>query len=263
MNKGVLELVSDCLQGHQGKEVCGEHFSKIREKSGVAKEKWFDVSCLSVKGSTGKGGAFFVTSSKDPDVMVKSLNKQEASFFKTFAPVFVQYLMDNPHSLLMRVYGLYKVDHLEFMLIENVLNTGQLKLSRIYDLKGSVVHRRAKDGSGTQLDLNWNDDKAIVLLEAKDREIMLHQIEKDSMFLSKHNLMDYSLLVGIYEKDEESNMSEEDLVQMSKDKSYCFISYDRQQLYFLGIIDYLQEYNLKKKLAHGIKSLNHDSKELR
>jgi len=116
------------------------------------------------------------------------------------------------------------------------------------------------------------------------------QLKADSKFLSDVGLMDYSLLIGIYERkadprsddhlkrslgafaaDESMSVSSEhdqktelqpddDLPQYDQ---WGIVSRDQatggiERIYFLGIIDYLQKYNWVKKTEHFIKSIRYD-----
>ena len=66
----------------------------------------------------------------------------------------------------------------------------------------------------------------------------------DAKFLSDHNLMDYSLLIKIEKAKKNWDYSDQ------MDKRNIFISEDGKELYHLGTIDYLQQYDLFKKFEH-------------
>lgn len=86
--------------------------------------------------------------------------------------------------------------------------------SRVYDLKGSVAGRTnqacrewcmGQDTSqtcpyrnSTMKDIDFLELGESVRLSRKDRTLVLDALAKDAEFLSKQNVMDYSLVVGIY-----------------------------------------------------------------
>lgn len=72
-----------------------------------------------------------------------------------------------------------------------------------YDLKGSTVGRYSEpkpDGTMRVMkDLNFLERHKKLRLGPEKRKLFLEQIEKDAHFLANHNIMDYSLLLGIHD----------------------------------------------------------------
>ena len=85
-----------------------------------------------------------------------------------------------------------------------------------------------------------NKYKNFNLLEINETEKqkILYQSKRDCIFLSKHNLMDYSLLLTIE-----------------------FLPDSRNKVCHFGIIDYLQQFTFDKKVESFIKRLNSNKKE--
>ena len=98
----------------------------------------------------------------------------------------------------------------------------------------------------------------------------MNMLERDAALLRAHNVMDYSLLFAVEknsnfkginnpsrgtattksEDEEESHLR----ALRSFDKSrYTFLSKSGRYIYHLSIIDYLQDFNLDKKLENRIK----------
>lgn len=67
----------------------------------------------------------------------------------------------------------------------------------------------------------------------------MNQLEKDVKFLQDLNLLDYSLLLGIKKNDSENAKDFGDKIYFS---NFYFIS-SSQTEYFLGIIDFLTEFD--------------------
>ena len=76
---------------------------------------------------------------------------------------------------------------------------------RLYDLKGSLVGRQASEkdraNGGVLKDLDLMNDHQKLHLGSKKTAFMT-QLKRDAMFLAQLNIMDYSLLVGIHDRDQ-------------------------------------------------------------
>ena len=72
-----------------------------------------------------------------------------------------------------------------------------------FDIKGSLKNRISKDMKGTLKDMNLleiqkkNKNELIVDLSTKERLHLYRIIKKDSIFLYKQGVMDYSLLINV------------------------------------------------------------------
>jgi len=77
------------------------------------------------------------------------------------------------------------------------------------------------------------------------------QITKDSEFMERSNIMDYSLLIGIHviDKDKENSAPTITPRDPSVFHKQCYggiLSSNRDIIYYLGIIDCLTCWNMKK-----------------
>lgn len=73
---------------------------------------------------------------------------------------------------------------------------------RKYDLKGSTVDREASEKERTKPNPTFKDndfvkDNVKLYVKPEDKQRIMEMLEADSTFLSKENLMDYSLCLGI------------------------------------------------------------------
>ena len=80
-------------------------------------------------------------------------------------------------------------------------------------------------------------------------------VKQDSTFLSHHNLMDYSLLLVI------ETLNPNRITKLSLSRN-CLLSQDNSTLIHIGIIDYLQDFNLAKRCELQYKSLSRPRNEL-
>lgn len=259
--------ITQAILGQSGKKHRSDVFQSLLSLWKVVGDEltqfWKDPSHLHVFESSGKGGAFFASTSQSPLSLVKSINRAEAKLlFETggFLDHYVQHLTHYPESLIMRIYGVFTTESgVHFLLMENVLHS-PVPIARTYDLKGSMVHRLAPKEKSTQLDKNWIHDGRFLYVGSSRRDFLLDQVRADSDFLAAHNLMDYSLLVGIIERPESQSRAQ--FSQLASGNVHAYLAPDGEVLYLLGVIDFLQEYNAKKKLAHAIKATYADSAQL-
>ena len=72
---------------------------------------------------------------------------------------------------------------------------------RKYDLKGSTVDREASEKERSKRNPTWKDndfvkDNIKLYIKPEDKQRIMEMLESDCAFLSKENLMDYSLCLG-------------------------------------------------------------------
>ncbi|URE30547.1 Phosphatidylinositol-4-phosphate 5-Kinase [Musa troglodytarum] len=197
--------------------------------------------CKKWDAQGGKSKAFFAKS-LDDRFIIKQIKRTELDSFLKFGPDYFKHAF---HSLdsgndtcLAKIMGVYQVQQniggkeikTDLMVMENLLYGH--KISRTYDLKGTVFSRYipdAKYGGKVLLDQNFVEDmdKSPIYVSGKTKHLLQRAIWNDTSFLTSINVMDYSLLVGV---DDE-----------------------RQELVF-GIIDYLRQYTWDKQLETWVKA---------
>ena len=234
------------------------------------------------ENSSGKSGSFFFHSA-DGKYMVKTVKKEEFLKLLAILPIYQQFLMDNPNTLLTRYFGLHRMKcykkkrqviyDIYIVVMNNVFDLpNPEKLIDIYDLKGSTYKRiteisEIKQGASKK-DNNFTKEKKKLKLSEFTKNNLLLQIEKDTKFLAKNNIIDYSLLIGIiFSKDDETisndlNLketkdSEDEFLLLRKKRiksksdfemfNQYFTSEDGEVRYYIGIIDTLTNFGLLKK----------------
>lgn len=267
-----------------------------------------NLSSLSELSSEGKSGAFFYYTS-DGKYMMKTVTHKEQMLLKKMLKKYYDHITQNQGTLLVRFLGLHclsvhknrkgsAVQKVYFVVMGNMFNT-PFEIHRRYDLKGSWVGRvtkeEDKDPSVALKDVDFTKANESILVGAERKAKLVAQIEKDSIFLRDNNIIDYSLLLGVYllggpsqsteEKGEnpESCMglrgasatpqmatgatvrmtSSDDLhgeVPFHQAHMGGMLSSDQKVLYFLGIIDILTPYDSRKHLEHWFKALRYDRK---
>ncbi|KAL5228542.1 hypothetical protein ABZP36_016807 [Zizania latifolia] len=197
--------------------------------------------CKEWNAQGGKSKAFFAKS-MDDRFIIKQIKKTEFDSFLKFGLEYfkhfgVSHASVNP-TCLAKILGIYQVKEVRngketttnFMVMENLL-FGRNILRR-YDLKGALFSRHvidSKDPENVLLDQNFIEDMRVmpIYIEGKTKILLERAIWNDTSFLSRMNVMDYSLLVGV-------------------DKQ-------KKELVF-GIIDYLRQYTWDKQLESWVKT---------
>eukprot|EP00435_Cladocopium_sp_Y103_P013880 s1785_g3.t1 len=121
------------------------------------------------------------------------------------------HIVSNPGTLLVRFLGLHclsvrkdrkagkgpAVQKVYFVVMNNMFNT-PFEIHRRYDLKGSWVGR-VTTGEFDPSDLDFTKANEKIRVGEERKAKLVAQIERDSSFLKENNVIDYSLLLGIYQ----------------------------------------------------------------
>eukprot|EP01121_Diplochlamys_sp_Union-15-3_P019861 TRINITY_DN7587_c0_g1_i1.p1 TRINITY_DN7587_c0_g1~~TRINITY_DN7587_c0_g1_i1.p1 ORF type:complete len:692 (-),score=84.07 TRINITY_DN7587_c0_g1_i1:5-2080(-) len=289
-SKNLKESLSDLEQSNQDVfaspfiflDYAPTVFRGIRLMSGVTdfaykrslKPSAFMNSLMSTqKFSDGRSGSFFCLS-PDKKFIIKTIPNSEMKVLRRILPSYFRHLESYPNSLLTRFYGAHMIDMsygepLNVIVMSNVLDP-HYKIEEIFDLKGSWIDRGGgsitKGGVGKDKDL-----KRSLQIPKTKRADLLNLMEKDSQMLCDCKIMDYSLLLGICPKadsysydppDSHINEAYEELIVSENNSIQPSVyappldkirSLDNKEIYLIGIIDFLQSYNIQKKIERCCK----------
>jgi len=204
--------------------------------------------------SEGKGGGFFFWSI-DRRFMVKTLEASEWKALHGLLPAYFNHMCARRGSLLPRFYGAYSINiqnhEKRFVVMESVFRLAPRgKVHQCYDLKGSWIDRHAGiSGSygGTYKDMDMHKPLA---LESSYAEATLEELRHDSELLMRHNLMDYSLLLGVHNEAVATAGLE---LSVSGSAGGAVARQVDVPGYYMGLIDVLQEWNVGKRLERFAK----------
>ena len=150
--------------------------------------------------SEGRSGAFFFFT-HDSKYIIKTVTKEEALLLLRILPDFVQHFNENRKSLINRFFGLHSMEmynlNLYFVVLENVFVAGS-KPHEIYDIKGSWIDRHTNHHVESGKLMKDQDLHKTLKLIPDIADGMYKQLKADSKFLASQNIMDYSVLLGIY-----------------------------------------------------------------
>ena len=263
-------------------------FWHIRRRFNIDSRRFLESMCAEplTGGEIGEGksGMLFFFS-WDKDYISKTLTAMELPFFQRILEEYYTYMTCNAdETLLPRFFGLYKIripgrPTYRIVVMNNLFQVPvgvKLKISEMYDLKGSLRNRFVTDdekaaGVSVLKDVNFVLAGRRIMLGPDYGPKLYKQLQADTEWLKTHMIMDYSLLVGIAmepateeavvaaAEGEEEHHREEPFFSMWQQEMGGLTSREldgtiRSETYFFGIIDILQEYNMKKKLEHAYKA---------
>ena len=220
-----------------------EQFDALRRKCGVSERIVESLSrCLKWDSKGGKTKSVFLKTLDDRFVL-KSLSPIETQAFLRFAPAYFQIMSESLFhdlpSVIAKMLGFYQIiiknpaTGIEFnwflLVMENLFY--DRSPTRIFDLKGSMRNRRIQStGEKNEVLLDENMVEFIyespLFAREHSKKLLRASVWNDTLFLSKQNVMDYSLMVAIDE--------------------------DKKEL-VVGIIDCIRTYTWDKKLEFWIK----------
>jgi hypothetical protein len=160
-------------------------------------------------------------------------------------------------TLLDIIYGAYSINILDkklfFIIKKNIFySNNNLSINKKYDLKGSSIDRTSskRKVSDVYKDLDYIGFEQTLSLSTKISNYLTEIIEKDTLFLTENNIINYSFYIGIAEIPEnyENDENEEGI-----------LSQDKNNMYYFGISDIFTEYGAGKKMEHLFKTITKGS----
>ena len=165
--------------------------------------------------------------------------------------------IESKYTLLDMIYGVYSVilfdKKIFFIIKKNIFYShNNLSITKKFDLKGSSIDRTLSKNkiSDVYKDLDYLESKQKICLSTKISNYLYEILEKDTLFLSENNIINYSFYIGIAEIPEnyENDENEEGLINV-----------DKNNLYYFGISDIFTEYNAGKKMEYIFKKITKGS----
>ena len=235
------------FQDGSAKMICrvlfAEQFHAVRRKCGVSDRIIESLSrCLKWDSKGGKTKSVFLKTLDDRFVL-KSLSPIETQTFLRFAPSYFSAITESffhgAPSVIAKMLGFYQVViknphtgvdfNWSLLVMENLFY--DRSPNRIFDLKGSMRNRRLQP-TGEQNEVLLDENMVEFIYETPlftrehSKKLLRWSIYNDTLFLSRVNVMDYSLMIAIDE--------------------------NRKEL-VVGIIDCIRTYTWDKRLESWIK----------
>lgn len=239
-------------------------FKRVREACGIWNLRYVaalelpnpskkpTLSVISSSEASGKSASFFFLS-PDQQFLAKSFEVKDTECLKSILPGYVRHIETEAASLLPRFLGLYRLrmDSQEgksevWIGVMPNLFAGIHVISLRYDLKGSTAGRNAssaelKKERPVYKDNDWlHGGHRILLPTEDDRAEFIRLVRIDANFLSSHQLMDYSLLIGVHQKVTGENYC-------MREANNVITLETEDKIYYVGIVDVLTKYDAKKR----------------
>eukprot|EP00003_Mantamonas_plastica_P006251 TRINITY_DN1507_c1_g1_i6.p1 TRINITY_DN1507_c1_g1~~TRINITY_DN1507_c1_g1_i6.p1 ORF type:complete len:1040 (+),score=344.71 TRINITY_DN1507_c1_g1_i6:236-3355(+) len=220
----------------------GIQFAALREIYCGGQQDFVEslARCAKWDPAGGKSGATFLKT-KNERFVIKQVHRVELLSFLEFADDYFEYMSkaftSGLPTILVKILGVYRISyrsvHKEFkqdvLVMENLWY--KHNITRIYDLKGSMRSRLVKNADDSMVLMDENLLNSIhsspLIVRENTKKAINMCIWNDSLFLSRLDVMDYSLIVGI--------------------------DYEKKKL-VVGIIDYIRQYTWDKQLETWVKS---------
>ncbi|KFV62387.1 Phosphatidylinositol 4-phosphate 5-kinase type-1 gamma, partial [Dryobates pubescens] len=189
-------------------------FRYFRELFGIRPDDYLYSLCneplIELSNPGASGSLFYVTS--DDEFIIKTVMHKEAEFLQKLLPGYYMNLNQNPRTLLPKFYGLYCVQsggkNIRVVVMNNILPR-VVKMHLKFDLKGSTYKRRAskkekEKSSPTYKDLDFIQDMPEgLMLDADTFSALVKTLQRDCLVLESFKIMDYSLLLGVHNIDQQ------------------------------------------------------------
>ncbi|KAG0206046.1 1-phosphatidylinositol-3-phosphate 5-kinase [Mortierella sp. GBA30] len=220
-----------------------EQFHALRKAAGCEYSYIQSLArCMKWDATGGKSGSAFLKTRDDRFIM-KQLSKVELEAFIKFAPHYFEYMHKAIYhkrpTVLAKIFGFYRVGYkhgalgrsmnMDVLVMENLFY--DRRDLQVYDLKGSRRNRFVQP-SGREnevlLDENFIEfmSESPFFIREHAKLQLSESLANDSLFLQRFNIMDYSLLVAVS---------------------------DKQQELLVGIVDFIRPFTWDKKLESWVK----------
>ena len=235
---------------------------------------------LIAKFSEGRSGAFFFFT-KDMKFLIKTLTKSEAQLLLNTLKQYTLYMTNNRETYLSRYFGLHSIklysQSIYFVVNKNVFPALYRSPDETYDIKGSYVDRNTHYHVSDRKLMKDGDLHSKLILNKQQSASIYQQLDQDTQFLCSVNIMDYSLLLGVYytkvhrrryksvihinsqqqlldiqDKNDDNNNN---LINLNDYSIYDSVYVEGPGRYCIGIIDMLQKWDLNKRAERFIKGL--------
>ncbi|CAK9114692.1 Phosphatidylinositol 5-phosphate 4-kinase type-2 beta (1-phosphatidylinositol 5-phosphate 4-kinase 2-beta) (Diphosphoinositide kinase 2-beta) (Phosphatidylinositol 5-phosphate 4-kinase type II beta) (PI(5)P 4-kinase type II beta) (PIP4KII-beta) (PtdIns(5)P-4-kinase isoform 2-beta) [Durusdinium trenchii] len=178
---------------------CEKYLKKIRELFQVPRPEEIlemnHINLSTAEEGTGQSGAKMLFSN-DKKFIIKTMSARDLGAFLNVVEKYTAYMtMHASESAMMRYYAILEDDRGGFWLIAN--NWLPVKFPVLFDLKGSMVGRTNGITESDQKDKDWLKQNLALVLPPGERAVALQSLKKDSLWLARAKLIDYSLIAGL------------------------------------------------------------------
>jgi len=263
------------------------HFRAIRAAFGIRPEEFASAFASSLPElqqssrllresvSEGASGSFFYwvkhPDGRDTGYIVKQITHREKDVLMSILPAYKQHVQRRNGASLLQYLSCHSMrlrwqwaGKVYFVVMRNFF---PIRPQLCFDLKGATANRRALNAwqlhqsntvagmYDTLRDWEWMDIGMTTDMDPTDRAVLWDTLSADTELLVRQNILDYSLLLGIY-RPPATLIPQQKRAQMRELVRQCcgtaFVSRDRQKVYFFGLIDVLEKFSLRWRLQRMV-----------
>ncbi|CAD5221390.1 unnamed protein product [Bursaphelenchus xylophilus] len=277
------------------KHYCPNVFRSLRQQFGVDQRHYLrSLTAIEPELDPQEGSNnFFV--SFDRMFVIKVIDSESVAELHSILFKYHSYVVERQGKTLLPQYlGLYRitVDGTDkyFLVMRNIFGS-KYAIHKKYDLKGSTVQRQASEKEKSKelptfKDNDFLEENHKLTIPPDVKKQLLDILKNDTDFLTNLHLMDYSLLVGIHdiEKGMEESLAEKEMENEDDsgdelapsppdspipsvsafnldEEFFAIVSADsphqKKFIYFIGLVDILTYYGVKKRTASAAKSVKY------
>ncbi|KAJ8388757.1 hypothetical protein AAFF_G00129900 [Aldrovandia affinis] len=198
--------VTQVHEGFQMQTFAGSVFASLRRALGMTEKEYqrslsSDGCYLQFISNSKSKADFFLTN--DKRFFLKTQNKREIKFLLSNLNIYLEHLESYPHSLLVKFLGVHMIKiprqrKKYFIVMQSVFYPDE-RINARYDIKGCEVSRwtdPAPEGSHVIVVLKDMNFEGNHITLDQQRSWLVRQVEIDTAFLQRINVLDYSLLLA-------------------------------------------------------------------
>ncbi|XP_029006458.1 phosphatidylinositol 5-phosphate 4-kinase type-2 gamma-like isoform X2 [Betta splendens] len=277
------------------KEYCPQVFRNLRERFGID-DADYQVSLARsppLKDGEGQSVGLLLTS-YDHTLVVKEISSEEVEEMHNILCEYHQHIATcHGSTLLPHFLAMYRVtveSEDTYLLAMRNMFSRRLHVHRKYDLKGSLVSREASFKEKvkelpTYKDTDFRNKMQKVYVSGEEKSKVMEKLNRDIDFLVRMRIMDYSLLLGIHDAERAEREAEDEMEPFTEEEEeeeengaagslrapgpgevdphvdvyavQSAVGAPQREVYFMGLIDVLTQYDTKKKAAHAARAVKH------
>lgn len=272
----------DVMPSHfKVKEYCPLVFRNLRERFAIHDTDYLRSLTKFQPVASEKPQTKFYTTF-DNQLILKTLLSDEVENMHCFLKEYHPYIVERYGKTLLPQYlGMYRLTvegQVTYIVVMRNIFNSRLPIHKKYDLKGSNPDREASEKERVKdlpcfKDNDFIKDGAKLYLDLDSKNKLISTLEADTAFLSRENLIDYSLCLGIHDcqqqqqemadvsspKSTSSNEDEDDaeggqMMQVDDGSEVGVItsaptSPGGRQIYSMGLVDVLTQFGLRKRIV--------------
>eukprot|EP01084_Bolivina_argentea_P150483 262800_1 len=157
---------------------------------------------LMAKFDEGLGENAFYFWSHDGKYLLKTISKQQTLLLLNILDKYSKYMTNNKESYLPKYFGLFSFQFhgllIYIVVLKNIFPANYIYPDQKYEIKGSWIDRHTNVNVTDSQLLKDSDLHIQLILNERQSAAIYEQLSLDTKFLEMNGVMDYALLLGIW-----------------------------------------------------------------